>query len=60
MRAKKDTSSKEKSSTTCRRYCHPLSLQSLPPERFSVTVNDILNGRLELLIDRVRHHQEST
>lgn len=60
MRAKKETSEREKSSTACRRYCHPLSLQGLSPERFTVTVNDILNGRLELLIDRVRHHQQSS
>lgn len=60
MTAKKDVSSKDKSAANARRYCHPLSLQSLPPERFSVTVNDILNGRLELLIDRVRHNQHSS
>ncbi|MBU1319388.1 MAG: hypothetical protein KKG33_09815 [candidate division Zixibacteria bacterium] len=34
-------------------YCHPLRLQQLSPEQFTVTVNKILSGKLKLLIERI-------
>ena len=38
--------------TTKPEYCHPLTLQNLPPHRFQKRVRDILEGKLTLLISR--------
>lgn len=41
-------------------YCHPLTLQSLPPHRFQKKVRDILEGKLTILVRHGRLVKEQT
>jgi len=59
MKSNQRVSTEKDFSEVKKTYFHPLSLQSLPPNRFTVMVNRILQGRMSLLIQRGRDNDKT-